>query len=66
MIDTSPVWTHVRVCPCAWGDTHNNQNIQSQNSQAFGTYASSGGTKLTYRVKKSGTYGGYKIITEVG
>lgn len=34
-------------------------------NQAFGTYASGGGKKLTYRVKKAGTYGGYKIITEV-
>ena len=38
---------------------------RSVTNQAFGTYASGGGKKLTYRVKKSGTYGGYKIITEV-
>ena len=59
-----------RTCVCArvrGGGTHTTTKIYNpQNSQAFGTYASSGGTKLTYRVKKSGTYGGYKIITEVG
>ncbi len=32
---------------------------------AFGTYASNGGEKFTYRVKKEGAFGGYKIITEV-
>lgn len=32
---------------------------------AFGTYASKGGENFTYRVKKKGAYGGYKIITEV-
>lgn len=32
---------------------------------AFGTYAGEGGEKLTYRVKKSGAYGGYKIISQV-
>lgn len=31
---------------------------------AFGTYASEGGTKLTYRVKSSTAFGGYKIVTE--
>ena len=33
--------------------------------QAFGTYASAGGDKLVYRVKKTGAFGGYKIVTEV-
>jgi hypothetical protein len=32
---------------------------------AFGTYAGDLGTTLTYRVKKPGAYGGYKIVTEV-
>lgn len=31
---------------------------------AFGTYASDGGKTFTYRVKKEGAYGGYKIVTE--
>jgi len=31
---------------------------------AFGTYASNGGEKFVYRVKKVGAYGGYKIVTE--
>lgn len=31
---------------------------------AFGTYASAGGEKFTYRVKKPGAHGGYTIITE--
>mmetsp|Transcript_11821 Transcript_11821/g.16270 ORF Transcript_11821/g.16270 Transcript_11821/m.16270 type:complete len:214 (-) Transcript_11821:1411-2052(-) len=31
---------------------------------AFGTYASKGGEKFVYRVKKEGAYGGYKIVTE--
>ena len=31
---------------------------------AFGTYASSGGEKFVYRVKKTGSFGGYKIVTE--
>ena len=34
-------------------------------SQAFGTYASAGGQKLVYRVKKAGAFGGYKIVEEV-
>jgi hypothetical protein len=32
--------------------------------EAFGTYASAGGSKFTYRVKKNSAYGGYKIVTE--
>lgn len=32
--------------------------------EAYGTYASQGGQKLTYRVKKPGSFGGYKIVTE--
>jgi hypothetical protein len=32
---------------------------------AFGTYASAGGDKFTYRVRKKGSFGGYQIITEV-
>ncbi len=32
--------------------------------EAFGTYASSGGEKFVYRVKKTGSFGGYKIVTE--
>ena len=31
---------------------------------AFGTYASSGGEKIVYRVKKPGAHGGYTIVTE--
>lgn len=33
---------------------------------AFGTYASAGGEKAVYRVKKPGAHGGYTIITESG
>ena len=33
-------------------------------NQAFGTYSGSLGTKVVYRVKKPGVYGGYKIVTE--
>jgi len=32
--------------------------------EAFGTYASQGGQQLVYRVKKTGGFGGYKVITE--
>mmetsp|Transcript_37003 Transcript_37003/g.37655 ORF Transcript_37003/g.37655 Transcript_37003/m.37655 type:complete len:214 (-) Transcript_37003:86-727(-) len=32
--------------------------------EAFGTYASNGGERFTYREKKPGAYGGYKIIQE--
>eukprot|EP00624_Nannochloropsis_granulata_P001734 evm.model.NODE_1851_length_5616_cov_17.185007.2 len=35
-----------------------------EEDKAFGTYGGGGGTKLVYRVKKGGTYGGYKIVTE--
>ena len=31
---------------------------------AFGTYASAGGEKIVYRVKKPGAHGGYSIVTE--
>lgn len=34
--------------------------------EAFGTYASKGGQEVVYRVKKTGAFGGYKIVTEVG
>lgn len=39
---------------------------KAQNSEeaAFGTYASQGGEKFVYRVKKKGSFGGYKIISE--
>ncbi len=40
------------------------RKIQEE-KQAFGTYAGDLGTTLTYRVKKPGAYGGYKIVTEV-
>eukprot|EP01041_Mallomonas_annulata_P008215 gene8215-16890_t len=30
--------------------------------EAYGTYASNGGQRLTYREKKPGAYGGYKIV----
>jgi hypothetical protein len=36
-----------------------------EEKMAFGTYAGDLGTTLTYRVKKPGAYGGYKIVTEV-
>lgn len=31
---------------------------------AFGTYASAGGEKFTYRVKKKSAFGGYTVVTE--
>ncbi|KAJ0406876.1 hypothetical protein ATCC90586_002906 [Pythium insidiosum] len=39
---------------------------QADEAAAFGTYAggTEAGTTYTYRVKKSGTYGGYSIVTE--
>ena len=37
-----------------------------EEKMAFGTYSGDLGTTLTYRVKKPGAYGGYKIVTEVG
>lgn len=36
-----------------------------EEEDAFGTYAGNLGTTFTYMVKKSGPYGGCKIITEV-
>jgi hypothetical protein len=44
-----------------------NQELRRQHKAeeaAFGTYASEGGSKFTYRVKKEGSFGGYKIISE--
>lgn len=40
--------------------------LKSDEKNAFGTYAGGTemGTELTYRVKKSGVYGGYQIIRE--
>ena len=32
----------------------------------LGTYASAGGEKAVYRVKKPGAHGGYAIVTESG
>lgn len=31
---------------------------------AFGTYASQGGEKFVYRVKKGGSFGGYKVCLQ--
>lgn len=31
---------------------------------AFGTYASAGGEKFVYRMKKKSAYGGYTVVTE--
>ena len=39
-------------------------NKQDSEEAAFGTYASSGGEKFVYRVKKTGSFGGYKIVSE--
>lgn len=54
-----------RPCSAFFSHFSMDSTHAQSNEQAFGTYASSGGTKLTYRVKKEGTYGGYKIVTEV-
>lgn len=72
---TLAVWTNAwmeesedilaRPCSALWFHFSVDSTHAQSNGQAFGTYASSGGTKLTYRVKKEGTYGGYKIVTEV-
>ncbi len=32
--------------------------------EAFGIYASAGGSQFTYRVRKAGAHGGYTIMTE--
>ena len=37
---------------------------QEQEDQAFGTYASRNGMTVTYRTRKSGAYGSWKIVTE--
>ena len=37
---------------------------KAQEQQAFGTYASDGGTTITYRTRKAGAYGSWKIVTE--
>mmetsp|Transcript_7116 Transcript_7116/g.9968 ORF Transcript_7116/g.9968 Transcript_7116/m.9968 type:complete len:213 (+) Transcript_7116:137-775(+) len=37
---------------------------KKEEDKAYGTYASQGGTKVVYRVKKAGQYGGYEIMTE--
>lgn len=37
---------------------------RSREDSANGTYASNGGEKFVYRVKKEGSFGGYKIVTE--
>jgi hypothetical protein len=36
-----------------------------EEKSAFGTYAGDLGTTFTYRVKKPGSYGGYKVVTTV-
>jgi len=33
-------------------------------AEAFGTYASDGGQRFTYRERKPGAYGGYRIVNE--
>lgn len=40
------------------------QKKHEEEVQAFGTYASEGGEKFVARVKKSGAFGSYKIVTE--
>lgn len=40
------------------------RKADSMEENAFGTYASAGGEKIVYRVKKPGAHGGYTIITE--
>jgi len=40
------------------------ERLQADEKAAVGTYASAGGSVFTYRVKKEGASGGYKIITE--
>jgi hypothetical protein len=37
----------------------------AREAASVGTYASEGGGKFVFRVKKEGAHGGYKIITEV-
>ena len=41
------------------------KNPEAEEIAAFGTYASGGGQKFVYRVKKPGAFGGYKIVSEV-
>jgi hypothetical protein len=40
------------------------EKIKKTEESAFGTYASNGGEVFTYRVKKEGSFGGYKIVSE--
>lgn len=47
--------------PCAWRHVYV-LRVHHPCIQAFGTYGSS--SKVVYRVKKGGAYGGYKIVTE--
>jgi hypothetical protein len=49
------LYLHCRYC-CA--------PVQAEEA-AFGTYASQGGEKFVYRVKKEGAFGGYKVRTIV-
>lgn len=37
---------------------------KSSEDESNGTYASQGGSQFVYRVKKEGSFGGYKIVTE--
>lgn len=45
--------------------THTNVRTRCCSQIAFGTYAGNLGTTMTYRVRKPGVYGAYKIVTEV-
>lgn len=47
---------------CAWRHVYVLRVRHPCIIQAFGTYGSS--SKVVYRVKKGGAYGGYKIVTE--
>ena len=53
------------LCDCAPQRDSRKRKLDEE-KMAFGTYSGDLGTTLTYRVKKPGAYGGYKIVTEVG
>jgi len=46
------------------GEEASTKRVVSKEDSANGTYASNGGEKFVYRVKKTGSFGGYKIVTE--
>lgn len=40
------------------------EKLKDEEALAYGTYGSKGGQELVYRVKKEGSFGGYKVVKE--